>query len=628
MRRLYLFIYLFVLASGAYCQTYPFDSIPDNLKKRASAVIRSQQCLFRIIKPGQAVEKVKMVVTLLNEKSIGYRLLQVYYDKYSKISSMKGTIYDQNGKIVKILGISDVFDMSAISGGSFYSDDREKILFFPLYRYPYTIEYEYEKEYSSLLNYPSEDFHEDPDASVERAGIQVIVPKDMSLRYFGKHLKTSVDSLITSSYKTYTWQEENLPVLTLQNFFLEPVYNSPVLYTAPTDFEYGGIKGSMSSWKTFGEWSYELNRNRDALPQSELDMIKEITSKSNDTREKVKLIYEYMQSKTRYVLISIGIGGYRPAEAKDVASNGFGDCKALVNYTQALLKAAGIPSYYTLVRAGKEGEIYKDFVDNQFNHAILCVPVQKDTIWLDCTNQTLPFNYLGSFTEDRYALLITDEGGKMVRTPAFKRGDNIEERTGSMYMNILGASSGTLNIKSTGYNYGDASGLYGLQSEDEMKRNLVSELDYSSINVSAAKYSENKSGNPTALITTTLSINDFATVMGPRMYFTPSIAKSGFLQDFPTALQVKESEIMADSVSYYLPSGYQINSVPQNAEVRNKFGRFRYNIKVSGDRITYISFLELNKGIITLEEFSAFRDFINTVAKKEMEKIILSKKQL
>ncbi|MCK7533460.1 MAG: hypothetical protein MZV63_21720 [Marinilabiliales bacterium] len=92
--------------------------------------------------------------------------------------------------------------------------------------------------------------------------------------------------------------------------------------------------------------------------------------------------------------------------------------------------------------AGEDGTVYKDFVDNQFNHAILCIPLQRDTVWLDCTSQTLPFNYLGDFTDDRYALLITPDGGKMVRTPAFTRKENLTERTGLMFMTTGGSASG------------------------------------------------------------------------------------------------------------------------------------------------------------------------------------------
>src|SRR5690606_23018383 len=59
-----------------------------------------------------------------------------------------------------------------------------------------------------------------------------------------------------------------------------------------------------------------------------------------------------------------------------------------------------------------------------FNHAILCIPQKNDTIWLECTSKDLPTNFLSSFTEDRYALMITPNGGVLVKTPLYDTSSN------------------------------------------------------------------------------------------------------------------------------------------------------------------------------------------------------------
>ena len=58
--------------------------------------------------------------------------LRIYYDKFSKVNSIQGAVYDEKGKMIKALGMNDVFDISAITGSSFYSDDRMKVLLFPV----------------------------------------------------------------------------------------------------------------------------------------------------------------------------------------------------------------------------------------------------------------------------------------------------------------------------------------------------------------------------------------------------------------------------------------------------------------------------------------------------------------
>jgi transglutaminase-like putative cysteine protease len=628
MRKLGLIICLFIATSNVYSQYYLFDSIPDNLKRRSDAVIRTDQCLFTIIRPGRADMKIKRAITLLNEQANLYRYITVYYDKASKINYLRGNIYDEKGKIVKVLGPDDIFDMSAISGGSFYTDDRMKLLYFPPDKFPFTIEYEYEVSYFSLISFPTWIFQSSRDVSVEKSGIQFIVPKGMKFRYLEENLKNDVDSVILPDKSIYTWQEENLPANPLQQFYAESVSPVPDLHTAPLDFEYAGFKGSMRSWSTFGDWAYTVNKDRDNLPPEEIKAIKDTVSGVSDTREKIKLVYDYVLAKTRYVSIQINIGGYRTAEASEVSKNGFGDCKALANYMMSLLKVLGIKSYCAWVGAGANREINTGFIADQFNHVILCVPMKEDSIWLDCTNKALPFNFLGDFTSDRHVLLLTPEGGKLVRTPGFDKDQNMLKRSGIVYLNILGASSARMTNYYAGYKFETANSLFSMQSEKEMKDFLYSDLRFSDLNVSSVGYIEKRSEHPSATFSYEVSVPDFATTKGSRIYFNPSLSRGGYIPDIPVKLKIIESEIISDSISYIIPPGYKVEYLPEKVSIENKFGKFSYKLELIADQIVFKRSIELIKSTIPIEKFNEFRDFSNSVAKTDREKIILIKQDI
>src|SRR5574342_1196313 len=105
----------------------------------------------------------------------------------------------------------------------------------------------------------------------------------------------------------------------------------------------------MNSWQDFGKFIYALKQGRDELPPEIKQKVHELTDGIADTKEKINVLYGYMQKNTRYVSIQLGIGGWQPFDAKYVAKKGYGDCKALSNYMYSILKEAGIKSYYAVI---------------------------------------------------------------------------------------------------------------------------------------------------------------------------------------------------------------------------------------------------------------------------------------
>jgi transglutaminase-like putative cysteine protease len=159
--------------------------------------------------------------------------------------------------------------------------------------------------------------------------------------------------------------------------------------------------------------------------------MKTLVGTETDPVKKAKIIYKYVQEKSRYVNISIGIGGWKPMLASDVDRLGYGDCKALSNYTKALLKAVDVPSYNTILYGNpKKRNIEADFVSMQGNHMILAIPNKNSFIFLECTSQVDPFGYQGTFTDDRDVLVVKPEGGEIVRTKIYQDEDNAQKSKG------------------------------------------------------------------------------------------------------------------------------------------------------------------------------------------------------
>ncbi|RYF78900.1 MAG: DUF3857 domain-containing protein, partial [Chitinophagaceae bacterium] len=297
--------------------------------------------------------------------------------------------------------------------------------------YPYTVEYEVELEYKHTFYFPDWQPQADEYLSVEKSRYTFVSPQDYTLRYKAFNYPSEPVATTEKNKKLMTWEIKSLPAV------IRP-YASPswtelttsVLF-APSDFQMEGYKGNAASWQEFGKFILTLNQGRDKLPDAILQKVTSLTAGLSSAREKVVKLYEYLQQNTRYISIQLGIGGFQPFEASYVAQKGYGDCKALSNYMYSLLKAAGIPSYHALIHAGNSLEaksLVNDLPSTQFNHMVLFVPLEKDTMWLECTSQDNPAGYSGGFTGNRQALAITPEGGKLVSTPRYQSAENRQFR--------------------------------------------------------------------------------------------------------------------------------------------------------------------------------------------------------
>ncbi len=103
---------------------------------------------------------------------------------------------------------------------------------------------------------------------------------------------------------------------------------------AAEKFSYYGHQGSYKDWKELGKWVYDdLIKSRQELPAQTIQMVNELVKGAANDKEKARRIYEFLQKKTRYISVQVGIGGFQPFAASEVDRLSYGDCKALVNYT-------------------------------------------------------------------------------------------------------------------------------------------------------------------------------------------------------------------------------------------------------------------------------------------------------
>jgi len=387
---------------------YAVSRISPALLKNANVIVRLEQTRFEINNTKDARLKNHYVITILNENGAEWADFEEYYNRFREVESVEAILYDANGKQLKRIKKKDLEDRSGLSGSNLIDDNRIKHHNFYYKVYPYTVEYIVDISYKSTLFFPRWTPQGSEKLSVESSSMSIVCPTGYQFRY--KSFNYDKDPVVTleKNNSVSTWSASNLNAITREPY--GPMWHelATMVIFGPTEFQVDEYRGNMATWQDFGKFVYTLKQDRDQLPDNIKQTVHQLSNGVSDPHLKIARLYEFMQANTRYISIQLGIGGWQPFDAKEVATKGYGDCKALTNYMYSLLKEAGILSYYVLVRAGRSANyITADFPSQQFNHVILCVPLSKqDSVWLECTSQSMPAGYLGDFTSDRNALLI------------------------------------------------------------------------------------------------------------------------------------------------------------------------------------------------------------------------------
>ncbi len=634
MRRILTVLFLLCSALTGYAGDggYAVSGISSLMRMNANAVIRLEEVTFNIKSLKETIRTNHYVITILNEKGDRWAEFSEYYDNLRSIVSVEGILYDPSGKVIRKVKKKDLQDYKAGSEGTFFDDSRVKVHNFYQRSYPYTIEYNVEISSRSSMFFPMWTPRPGAGIAVEKSMMKVICPVGYEFRYKAFLYNGEPAVTIEKNTRTTVWSANNLPAIAKEPY--APMWHeiSTTVLLGPNDFQVNDYKGSMKSWEEFGRFVYSLKAGRDVLPENIQQEVHRLTDPLTDTREKIAVLYQYMQRNTHYVGIQLGIGGWQPFDAKYVATNRYGDCKALVNYMFSLLKEAGIPSYYTLVRAGRDARyITTEFPSQQFNHVILCVPVQQDTMWLECTSQTLPAGYLSDFTAGRSALLVDESGGRLVRTPGYGMKENVQSR----HVKAVLDTEGSLKIRSeTNYRgllQDNIHGLINNLSREKVKEYLHEQLDFSTYEVDRFDYKEEKIANPLINETLDISVSHYASLTGKRLFVTPNVMtrstqklSADSLRRYPIELGI--AYINTDSVEIDLLPGYEPESLPADVNLSTPFGSYRSTTQVKNGKVFYYRQMENNGGRFAADQYQQLVKFQEAIYKADRAKLVLIRK--
>jgi len=630
----FLLVILIILSGFNYSanasdKKYPLKDIPLEMLLGPSAVVRNNTVEFIVEDDGSAVQKKTLAVTVFNKEERDYGYLALMYDKTSTIDELEGHIYDADGNEVAELDDDDIKDYSSYKDYNLFDDNRVKIAELYYNSYPYTVEFTYEMDYDGYVNWP-EWFSRNSTDAVQSADFIVSVPKEKELRFWCNRDSLKPVIKIDDDQKVYSWHWGNLPALPNEatNNYLMDV--ADVVLIAPDKFEYENSKGDMSTWKDYGIWANNLWKGKRKLPGDAVQAVAEIKNSSKDRNELISKLYKYMQNKCRYVSVQLGIGGFQPFEAEYVHTRGYGDCKALANYMVALLENAGIEAYPALIQSGKfRLPIIEEFPSNQFNHVVVCVPDKNDTTWLECTSSDFLPGQIGWQNENRKAMLITSMGGVLVPTPVSVSKNNYMVKHINVKLNLNVAE---VKVHSEfGGNQLNYISEISNEIQDDREKWLRSLFEVPSIKLNDYLFGEVDRDKKSMSLDYNVSLAQYASVMGNRIFFNPNMIEK--VENIPGETKMRLSPVIinypyldVDTIYYELPTGYKIETIPDETHIATPFGEYICKITDFGDgKIIYIRSMEIKNYQIPASEYNDYRKFYTDIMKAERAKVVLVK---
>ena len=634
MKFIFVSVFVFLFSTVMVAQKINNDLFlfPENLRENANSIVINQSIDIEINSRKSFTIKKHKVVRVLNELGLKNVDAIEYYDSSTKIKMIDATMYNAFGKVIKSFKQKDFKDQSVADGFSVITENRMVFLDYTPTEYPFTLVYDSEVVDDNTAFIPAWIPIDDPYEGVLKSTIKISYPDDLGFKFKEQNFEGySIVKKEEQGVILYTL--ENAPAIKYED--LTPSFPKivPKVVFGLEKFSLKGVEGTATNWQDFGKWVYaNLLSDTEEIKPETIEKIKLLIGDEKDPVKKAKTIYKYVQDKTRYVSVQLGIGGWKPMLAKDVDRLGYGDCKALSNYTRSLLKAFDVPTFYTIIYAGNsKNDIQNDFVSMQGNHAILALPNQDKLTFLECTSQTSPFGFEGDFTDDRYALIVKPDGGEIVKTTSYLEKDNNQKMNSSYTVSEDGRITCAIEIKSKGVAYDNS---YHIEKEPAEKiKEHYKEVFGNLLNLTINNYSfENDKENILFTEKIQCSATNYSSVNNNTIIFPLNAFNqySVVPQRYRTRnnpFEISRGFFDEDEIQISLPENYVIDAKPNNFVLKDKYGEYNAEIVVvSPTKIIYKRSFLLKKGYYDKSEYENFRKFIEQIAKADNSKIALIKK--
>ena len=627
-----------VLAAALVCLCLPAAGsrvgAAEGIEKGQDALILEESLEIDIRSITEArVRYLNRTQVLTQRGAEGYSVASVGYQPGVTIRDLRGSVTPPSGKRVEVKK-QQVFDGAAFASFELYSDSRHRSLSFPGVVPGAIVEHAYELEVQNLFYLPDIFYFEGDDPARLRT-LTVRAPSTFPLRLPVLGGSPEYNRQDLGGVTTHRWQARDIAAFKPESGMPPEQDVLPRVLIAPKEIVWGGRRIDASHWDGIAAFYWELARER-LVPTPEVARkAGELTAEIHEPEQKVRRLYEFVQSKVNYVAIELGIGGLQPHANGDVLRLLYGDCKDKATLLIAMLRAVGLKGFPVLILTRDAGQIERDNPSLFFNHAIVAVPNQDGYLFLDPTSELAPYGDLPWQDQGATVLVVKEDGrGDLVETPLAPPDRNRRHMSISGSIGPAGTFEGTCVIDAWGQRRVNLAPLLhaGATEREDSIEDLMSWLSPGA-QMKGQEVTAPKEPADPLRVTVRFAIPGFVTRAGAFEVLSPHLARFPSLtalSAYPTRRHPFFFDYLTnDSIEtrLLLPAGRTLRKIPaeRRLEGAGLTASTRYELAREGDRNVLVVRRSVSVGRrqIPASEYPALRTFLMALAEEEAGAITL-----
>ncbi|OGX15084.1 MAG: hypothetical protein A2166_06625 [Omnitrophica WOR_2 bacterium RBG_13_41_10] len=577
------------------------------------------------------VSKLHYLIKILNERGKeSFSETQIEYDStYEKVELEYARTIKPDGTVVEV-GSRHIRDVSKYLNFPLYSNVRVYIISFPEIVEGASIEYKLKVYRNQLINKKEfvEAYSVQAAEPVIYANFVIECPKEKTVYFktlnegynnFQAQLKPDIQT--KDGRVIYTWKFKNIPQIIPEANMPPGVEVNPAI-----------LISSFSQWKDIYNWWWSLAKDKIKADAAIKDKVIQLTRGLTTEEAKARAIYNFCAQKIRYVAVEYGQAGYEPHSAASIFTNKYGDCKDQAILLVTMLKEAGLTAYPVLIPTKEAYNLNPDFPAVLFNHCIAGISLNNKIIFLDPTASTCPFGDLPASDQGREVLLFKEDNFAIQEIPLYPADSNLIRQYIQIGLKPDESISASRTVSSLGA-YNQAQRYWLLYTQPELiEQTLKEKIQDISIGSKLDNYNIKNLNDLNMPVELTYQF------WGPE-YFT----SAGNLRILPQLASLDASLVAKDKRSYPIdfdildtkeaifqidmPRNFMIKYMPDNIKEDSPWLDFSVEYKKESGKIYFKQKAQLKRAVVLEDEYAAFKNFYEGLAKKIKQRIILEKRR-